>query len=130
MHVFRSSGVALGPADPGNFLGSAHAKAMAAADVGGVSLHLYYVTFDADARNNWHTHTGPQWLIVVDGSIRVQAWGEPAVDLEAGDAIAIEPGLKHWHGATPGRSGTHYAINVNAQTTWLERVSDEQYAGR
>jgi quercetin dioxygenase-like cupin family protein len=49
-------------------------------------------------------------------------------DLEAGDAVDIAPGERHWHGAAPGSEGTHIAVNVNAATTWLEPVSDVEYA--
>jgi quercetin dioxygenase-like cupin family protein len=57
----------------------------------------------------------------------VQRLGEPAMDVAVGDAVLIAPGEKHWHGAAPGSSGAHLAINVNAKTTWLEAVSDEDY---
>lgn len=91
-------------------------------------VNIYRVEFDAGARTHWHTHTGPQWLLVVEGRVRVQKWGEPVQDLAAGDAAVIEPGEKHWHGAAPGSRGTHLAVNIKAATEWLEPVSDEQYA--
>jgi quercetin dioxygenase-like cupin family protein len=58
----------------------------------------------------------------------VQAEGGNAQDLDAGDAVVVAPGERHWHGAVPGSSGTHIAVNVNAATTWMEPVSDEDYA--
>jgi quercetin dioxygenase-like cupin family protein len=88
---------------------------------------VYRVEFDAEARTHWHRHTGPQWLFIIAGQVRVQKWGEAAVDVGVNDAVVIEPGEKHWHGATPGSAGTHLAVNMNATTEWLERVSDEQY---
>ncbi len=57
----------------------------------------------------------------------MQTTGTPAQDVEAGDAVVFAPGEKHWHGAAPGSRGVHLAVNVNAQTTWLEPVSDEDY---
>ncbi len=36
--------------------------------------------------------------------------------------VLIPPGEKHWHGAAPGSTGTHLAVNVNAVTEWLEEV--------
>jgi len=65
---------------------------------------------------------------VVEGRVRVQVEGADALDLEAGDAVVIAPGERHWHGAAPKSQGTHIAVNVNATTTWLEPVSDEEYA--
>ena len=61
--------------------------------------------------------------------MRVQAAGGDSHDLQAGDAVVVAPGERHWHGAVPGSTGTHIAVNVNAATTWLEPVSDEEYAG-
>ena len=90
-------------------------------------MHAYHVEFDSGARTNWHTHSGPQWLFVITGRIRVQSWAQPLQDVEAGDVIVIAPGEKHWHGAVPGTRGVHIAVNVNAETTWLEPVRDEEY---
>ena len=92
-------------------------------------MHLYRVEFDDGGRTNWHTHSGPQWLFIIDGRVRVQKWGELPQEVEAGDSVAIAPGEKHWHGAAPGSRGTHLAVNVNVKTEWLEPVSEEQYRG-
>jgi quercetin dioxygenase-like cupin family protein len=98
-----------------------------ASDREGATVHIYRVEFASGARTNWHIHSGPQWLLVVDGAIRVQRWGETAQDVQAGDAVVIPPGEKHWHGAVPGTSGTHLAVNVDVETEWLEPVSERQY---
>lgn len=126
MRIFRSADTSHGPADTKSFVGSAHTKLLAS-DREGASVHVYHVQFESGARTNWHLHSGPQWLLVVDGAIRVQRWGEAAEDVEAGDAVVIPPGEKHWHGAVPGARGTHLAVNVNVETTWLEPVSEQQY---
>jgi quercetin dioxygenase-like cupin family protein len=87
------------------------------------------LTFSDGGRTNWHKHSGPQWLFVVEGRVRVQTEGSVHQDLAAGDAVVIAPGERHWHGAAPGSGGTHIAVNVNAATTWLEPVSEEEYGG-
>ena len=41
------------------------------------------------------------------------------------------PGVEHWHGASPTTAMTHIAIyeHVNGNVvTWLEHVTDDQYA--
>src|SRR5262245_16835392 len=128
MHIFRNAGAPLQPADVTSFVGPARTKLLASHEEGD-SVHLYRVEFGEGARTNWHTHSGPQWLFVIDGDIRIQKWGEPPQEAGVGDAIVIPPGEKHWHGAAPGRTGAHLAINVNAKTEWLEPVSDAQYRG-
>ena len=112
--------------DPKSFTGRVRSTKVAS-DVGGISVQVYRVEFDAGARTHWHKHTGTQWLLIIKGRIRVQKWGEAAQDLGAGDAVVIEPGEKHWHGAAPGSSGIHLAVNLNSRTEWLEAVSDHQY---
>jgi len=92
---------------------------------GDVPVHTYHVEFADGGRTHWHRHTGPQWLFVTHGRIRVQKWGEPAVDLGEGDTVVVEPGEKHWHGAAPAGSGTHLAVNINSTTDWLEPVTED-----
>lgn len=88
------------------------------------------VTFEAGARNNWHTHSGGQILLVTDGIGYYQEKGQPIQEIRKGDVVKILPGVEHWHGASHNRAMTHIAINPNTQdgmVTWLERVTDEEY---
>jgi quercetin dioxygenase-like cupin family protein len=104
-------------------------RATLASDKAGTPVAVYRVEFEPGARTHWHTHDGPQWLFIVEGRVRVQKLGEPAQEVVAGDAVVIQPGEKHWHGATPTSRGVHLAVNVNASTNWMEPVTDEQYLG-
>jgi quercetin dioxygenase-like cupin family protein len=128
VRIFRSSDAPAGPVDPETFTGRATVQRLAH-DAAGVPVGVYRVTFSNGARTNWHRHSGPQWLFVVEGRVRVQVDGGTSQDLDAGDAVVVAPGERHWHGAVPGSAGTHIAVNVNAATTWLEPVSDEEYSG-
>lgn len=90
------------------------------------------VTFEPGARTNWHSHPLGQTLFVIDGSGRVQKWGNSIVEIHPGDVIWAPPGEKHWHGAAPTTAVTHLAIQeaLNGKTAdWMEKVSDEQYHG-
>jgi quercetin dioxygenase-like cupin family protein len=126
MKVFRGSGVSAQQADSKSFVGSARTKRLAEAQAG-TPVVVYRVEFEPEARTNWHTHSGAQWLLVVEGCVRVQQWGLPPQEAEAGDAVMIAPDEKHWHGAAPGARGVHLAVNVQAETQWLEPVTDDQY---
>jgi quercetin dioxygenase-like cupin family protein len=127
MNIFRASDTPLQPADARSFVGPAQAKLLASSDEG-APVHVYRVEFDHGGRTNWHTHSGPQRLFIVEGRVRVQTWGESAQELETGDAVVIAPHEKHWHGAAPGSRGIHLAVNVNAKTDWLEPVTAEEYS--
>src|SRR5579872_6101346 len=128
MKVFRLAAAAAIPIDSKSFHGTVRSRRLAW-DESGVSVHAYRVEFDAEGRTHWHTHSGRQWLFVIDGRIRVQTWGEAVHDVNTGDAVMIEPGEKDWHGAARGGHGTHLAVNVGATTDWLEPVSADQYQG-
>lgn len=88
------------------------------------------VTFEPGCRNNWHSHTGGQILVVIAGKGYYQAKGEPAHLLLPGDVVEIQANVVHWHGAAPDSWFSHLAIETNPQynqNTWLEAVDDEQY---
>jgi len=90
------------------------------------------VTFEAGARTAWHTHPLGQTLIVTSGLGRVQLEGGAIDEIAPGDVVWIEPGEKHWHGASPLTAMTHIAIAEVLDGTpvqWLEKVTDEQYGG-
>lgn len=126
MQIFRGTDVPFRPADTNSFVGPAHMKLLASSSEA-TPVHVYHVEFDSGARTNWHHHSGPQWLFIIEGRVRIQSEGKQPQDLEKGDAVVFAPGEKHWHGAVPGQRGVHIAVNVNAQTTWLEPVADEVY---
>jgi len=126
MRIFRGEESPFQRADATTFLGEAQVKRLASAE-DGVPVVVYRVEFQNGGRTNWHAHSGTQWLMILDGRVRIQRWGESSRDVAAGDAVMIAPGEKHWHGAAPGGSGSHLAINVDVATDWLEPVSDEQY---
>lgn len=89
------------------------------------------VTFEPGCRNNWHSHTGGQILIAVGGVGYYQERGKAARRLMPGDVVEIAPNVEHWHGAAPDSWFSHLAIECNPsynKNTWLEPVSDEDYA--
>jgi quercetin dioxygenase-like cupin family protein len=126
MKIFRNGDSPMRPADVKSFSGRAETKLLASSEEA-TPVHVYRVEFEPGGRTNWHTHSGPQWLLIAEGRIRVQVWSQQSQDVEAGDAIVIAPGEKHWHGASPGSRGAHLAVNVSAKTEWLEPVTEEQY---
>jgi quercetin dioxygenase-like cupin family protein len=113
-------------ADPKHFTGRARMTAMrgVAADP---DVNAYRVAFQAGARTAWHTHSGVQLLIVLEGTCWLQKEGESRQAIPAGGLASIQPGEKHWHGAGPQGAMVHLAINIGATTTWLEQVTDRHY---
>src|ERR1043166_6611429 len=94
MKIFRAAQVASEGGDPKTFTGEV-IRSTLAGDKIGTPVNVYRVEFAPGARTHWHTHTGPQWLLVSEGRIRVQTLGEPATEVVAGDAVVIHPGEKN-----------------------------------
>ncbi len=128
MRLFRLAGRSSEDTDPRTFTGDARLTRMT-----GVSdtpaVNAYRVAFKPSARTAWHTHSGPQLLVVLSGRCRVQRAGGPVEIAAAGDVVSIEPDERHWHGADREEPMTHLAINIDATTTWLHKVSDAEYDG-
>jgi Uncharacterized homolog of gamma-carboxymuconolactone decarboxylase subunit len=111
------------------FIGQSYLAPISTSQVG-----IFNVTFEPGCRNNWHIHhakkNGGQILVCVAGNGWYQEWGNPAQLLKPGDVVNINPGVKHWHGATADSWFAHLAIEVAGEKTsneWLEAVDDEQY---
>ncbi len=88
------------------------------------------VTFEPQARTNWHKHSGGQILLVLSGEGRYQERGKPAQTIRKGDVVRIAPDVEHWHGAAPDSWMTHISVETNVpnnQTTWLEPVNNSEY---
>lgn len=127
MKHFEDGDAPFEPVDPKNFVGAARFKKLPMVEEGGQSVIVYLVEFEPGGRTNWHRHSAPQLLLVKEGRGFVQKWGETVRTIAAGDAIAIEPNEKHWHGATAATRMAHFAVNLTLTTEWLEPVSDDQY---
>lgn len=95
-----------------------------------LNVPLANVTFEPGSRNNWHSHTGGQLLIVVGGEGLYQERGKSARHLKAGDIVEIAPNIEHWHGSTANSWFSHLATNgspASNENKWLEAVNDADY---
>ena len=89
------------------------------------------VTFTPGARSHWHTHAAGQILMVTDGLGYYQEKGQPVRLLRKGDVVQAQPGVEHWHGASPKQSMTHISLNVNTErgiVDWGRAVTDQEYS--
>ena len=76
------------------------------------------VRYEPDARSFWHSHSGGQFLYIIEGAGWVQVRGASTEQIEAGDAVSFEPGEQHWHGAGP-KGMAHLTVTVG-RPTWYE----------
>ena len=110
--------------DANNFVGTGNLKRMLLEP----DVKVYRVTFEAGARTNWHTHSGIQLLMIIEGCCWFQKRGESKQKAHVGDVVMIAPNEDHWHGASDDAGMVHVAVNLAGTTSWNEPVSDGDYA--
>ena len=90
------------------------------------SIGVANVTFIDGAHTFWHIHHGTcQILVTESGAGYVQLWGQDPVKLTPGVVFTVPEGIKHWHGAAPGKMMQHLSImqsSSEVSTDWLEPV--------
>ena len=115
----------------GNFTGEVYLDPIFNGD-GASQLVVGLVRFTPGARTNWHSHANGQLLRCVDGVGLVVNRDGSAIRLRAGDTVWTPAGEQHWHGGTTDSMMCHYAFldasGAGEATSWLEPVTDEQYA--
>jgi quercetin dioxygenase-like cupin family protein len=120
-----------GPADW--FTGSVHPTIVLAGQEPS-RVRMGSVHFAPGARTAWHSHAVGQYLHIVEGTALLQERGGEVVRLSPGQTAYTEPGVEHWHGATPDTFMVHLAIweapapdSHQPETSWGEHVTDEEY---
>ena len=93
------------------------------------SINVACVTFIDGAHTFWHIHHGTcQILVAESGAGYVQIWGQDPVELKPGVVFTVPEGVKHWHGAAPGKMMQHLSImqsSSEVSTDWLEPVDEK-----
>jgi quercetin dioxygenase-like cupin family protein len=86
--------------------------------------------FEAGARTAWHSHPTGQLLFVQEGRLRMQKRGQAIKEMGPGESDFTAPNIEHWHGAAASTALTHVAVGFGGETRWLDKVTDDEYAGR
>lgn len=90
-------------------------------------------SFEPGGRSYWHCHGGGQYIVVMDGTGRVQKRGERMRELHIGGIEFAGPGVEHWHGASPAEAARYInqglSIDGGSGTYWMEEVTEDDYLG-
>jgi quercetin dioxygenase-like cupin family protein len=108
-----------------HYIGEAWLNGLLRADEN-LSYNITKATFRANSTLDWHKHTSPQVLIIVDGIGYYQERGKEPVILKVGDVIKCEKETEHWHSSSKDNDVTYLAIYSGA-TNWTEVLSKEEY---
>lgn len=93
------------------------------------TFSLAQAVYAPGSKLDWHIHPGGQYLMITDGSGYYQERGQKVRIVRKGDVIQCQPGVEHWHGATPNSSFAYIGATPvqKGKTIWLKRVTDEEY---
>jgi quercetin dioxygenase-like cupin family protein len=93
-------------------------------------LVVLRLRFEPGARSAWHSHSHGQLLFVEQGRARTQKRGQPMREMGVGESDYTGPNIEHWHGAVPDEPFVQIAVMWEGEVEWLERTTDEEYAGK
>lgn len=93
-----------------------------------INYNITKATFRANSTLDWHKHSTPQVLIILEGEGYYQERGKEPIRMKAGDVIKCKKETEHWHTSSKESDVTYLAIyGGNQPTTWTEVLSEEYY---
>ncbi|UQX89322.1 cupin domain-containing protein [Jatrophihabitans telluris] len=127
MRIIHGSGMSTIMASPANFTGRVwRTDYLQPPDLDHLAGSKFL--YEPGARSFWHMHEREQAIVGVYGNGLVSWEGlQVPAELRAGDWWHVEPGVPHWHGASPTSAFAHLAVTAGGPTIWLHEVSESDY---
>ncbi len=92
-----------------------------------IGYNITQATFDANATLDWHKHSTPQVLIVIEGRGYYQEKQKEPILLQKGDVVKCAKDTEHWHSSSKDSKVSYLAIYGNSPTVWTEKLTQEYY---
>jgi quercetin dioxygenase-like cupin family protein len=93
-----------------------------------INYNITKATFRANSTLDWHKHSTPQVLIIVEGEGYYQEKGKEPIRMKVGDVIKCNKETEHWHSSSKESDVTYLALYGGSQpTTWTEVLTQEAY---
>ena len=108
-----------------NYIGEAWLNPLIRGD-NSLNYNITKATFKANSTLNWHKHTSPLVIFVVEGMGYYQEKDKPAIQLIVGDVLKCAPDIEHWHSSSKKSDVTYLAI-YSGETEWTEILTQESY---
>lgn len=123
-----SSYLTQGPKAPNtHYIGEAWLNSVLQADAE-LNYNITKATFRANSTLDWHKHSTPQVLIIVEGEGYYQERGKEPIMIKKGDVLKCNKDIEHWHTSSKENSVTYLAIYGGSQpTVWTEKLTQEYY---
>ena len=108
-----------------HYIGEAWLNGLVRADEN-INYNITKATFRANSTLDWHKHSSPQVLIIVEGEGYYQERGKEPIVMKLGDVIKCDLDTEHWHSSSRDHDVTYLAI-YSGGTTWTEVLSQAYY---
>ncbi|WP_378182368.1 cupin domain-containing protein [Aquimarina sp. SS2-1] len=93
-----------------------------------LKYNITKATFRANSTLDWHKHSSPQVLIILDGQGYYQERGKKPIVIKAGDIVKCKKNIEHWHSSTKDNDVTYLALYAGDKPTrWTEVLTQEYY---
>ncbi|MFD2564250.1 cupin domain-containing protein [Aquimarina rubra] len=93
-----------------------------------LGYHITKATFRANSTLDWHKHSSPQVLIIIEGKGYYQERGKEPIILNVGDVIKCNKSTEHWHSSSKDSQVTYLALYAGDKPTiWTEVLTQEYY---
>ncbi|GMN07605.1 hypothetical protein MTsPCn5_29940 [Croceitalea sp. MTPC5] len=92
-----------------------------------IGYNITQATFGANATLDWHKHSTPQVLIVIEGRGYYQEKQKEPILLQKGDVVKCAKDTEHWHSSSKDSKVSYLAIYGNSPTVWTEKLTQEYY---
>ena len=99
-----------------HYIGEAWLNGLLRADED-LSYGITKAMFKANSTLDWHKHSSPQVLIIVEGEGYYQERGKEPIRMKLEDVIKCEKETEHWHSSSKKSDVTYLAIYGGTQPT-------------
>ena len=89
--------------------------------------NITQATFSPNSTLDWHKHTTPQIIIVIEGEGYYQERGKEPIIMKRGDVFRCVKDTEHWHTSSIDSSVSYIAIYGKEPTIWTEKLTQEYY---
>ena len=93
----------------------------------GLEYNITQATFSPNSTLDWHKHSTPQVLIVIEGEGYYQEKGKEAILIKKGDIIKCKKDTEHWHTSSIDSKVSYLAIYGNSPTIWTDKLTIAYY---
>ena len=93
-----------------------------------LNYNITKATFRKNSTLDWHKHSTPQVLIILEGEGYYQERGKEPIIINKGDVVRCTKDVEHWHTASKESLVTYLALYDGSKPTiWTEQLTQEYY---